>query len=52
MKIARIAIHLRSRGGAVAHDLLMVPVAWLGAFWLQFNPNLLWVYGTRIALSS
>ena len=37
MKIARIAIHLRSRGGAVAHDLLMVPVAWLGAFWLQFN---------------
>ncbi len=37
MKIARIAGRLRSRGGALAHDLLMIPVAWLGAFWLRFN---------------
>ena len=37
MKIARIAGRLRSRGGAFAHDLLMIPVAWLGAFWLRFN---------------
>ena len=37
MKIARIAVRLRSRGGAIAHDLLMIPVAWLGAFWLRFN---------------
>ncbi len=28
---------LRSRGGAFTHDLLMVPVAWLGAYWLRFN---------------
>ena len=37
MKIARIALRLRSRGGAIAHDFLMIPVAWLGAFWLRFN---------------
>ena len=38
MKIAGSSvIRLRSRGGAVAHDLLMIPVAWLGAFWLRFN---------------
>ena len=37
MKIARNFIRLRSRGGAIAHDLLMIPVAWLGAFWLRFN---------------
>ena len=37
MKIARTAIRLRSRGGAIAHDLMMIPVAWLGAFWLRFN---------------
>ena len=37
MKIAWIAIRLRSRGGAIAHDFLMIPVAWLGAFWLRFN---------------
>lgn len=28
---------LRSRTGAVMHDLLMVPVAWLGAYFLRFN---------------
>ncbi len=28
---------LRSRGAAFVHDLLMVPLAWLGAFWLRFN---------------
>ena len=37
MKIARIAVRLRSREGALTHDLLMIPVAWLGAFWLRFN---------------
>ena len=37
MKIAGSVIRLRSRGGAIAHDLLMIPVAWLGAFWLRFN---------------
>jgi hypothetical protein len=28
---------LRSRTAALTHDLLTVPVAWLGAFWLRFN---------------
>lgn len=28
---------LRSRTAAFAHDVLMVPVAWLGAYWLRFN---------------
>ena len=28
---------LRSRTAAFAHDLLMIPVAWLGAYWLRFN---------------
>ena len=37
MKIAWAAIRLRSRGGAFVHDLLMIPVAWLGALWLRFN---------------
>ena len=37
MKIARNFTRLRSRGSAIAHDLLMIPVAWLGAFWLRFN---------------
>ena len=37
MKNAWAAIRLRSRGGAFVHDLLMIPVAWLGALWLRFN---------------
>ncbi len=28
---------LRSQGAAFTHDLLMVPVAWLCAYWLRFN---------------
>ncbi|NCC38675.1 MAG: polysaccharide biosynthesis protein [Gammaproteobacteria bacterium] len=28
---------LRSRTAALAHDLLMIPVAWLLAYWLRFN---------------
>ena len=35
MKIPGSILRLRARGGAVAHDLLVIPVAWLGAFWLQ-----------------
>jgi len=31
---------LRSRSMAFAHDLLMVPLAWLGAYWLRFNLEL------------
>lgn len=31
---------LRSRTAAFIHDLLMVPLAWLGAYWLRFNLDL------------
>ncbi|MHB1530094.1 MAG: polysaccharide biosynthesis protein [Acidiferrobacteraceae bacterium] len=27
----------RARGLVIAHDLVMIPVAWLGAYWLRFN---------------
>lgn len=37
MKLASIVIRLRSRGGTIVHDLLMIPAAWLGALWLRFN---------------
>ena len=30
-------IHLRSRIAAVIHDLLIIPPAWLGAYWLRYN---------------
>lgn len=29
--------HWRSRWAAFAHDLLSIPVAWIGAYWLRFN---------------
>jgi FlaA1/EpsC-like NDP-sugar epimerase len=29
--------HLRSRGAAFLHDLLMIPVAWLVAYWVHFD---------------
>ncbi len=32
---------IRSRGGAFSHDLLMIPVAWLGAYWLRFNLDMI-----------
>ncbi len=31
---------IRSRSAAFVHDLLMVPVAWLGAYWVRFNLEL------------
>ena len=37
MIFASFAARLRSRGTAFCHDLLMIPAAWLGAFWLCFN---------------
>lgn len=27
----------RARGAVLVHDLLMIPAAWLGAYWLRFN---------------
>jgi FlaA1/EpsC-like NDP-sugar epimerase len=29
--------HFRSRAAVFTHDLLMVPIAWFGAYWLRFN---------------
>ena len=33
----RLLLRLRHRAAAFVHDLLWVPVAWLGAYWLRFN---------------
>ncbi|HWO41352.1 MAG TPA: polysaccharide biosynthesis protein, partial [Candidatus Eisenbacteria bacterium] len=27
----------RNRAAAFAHDLLVIPIAWFGAYWLRFN---------------
>jgi len=35
--IHRMFDRLRTRTAALVHDLLMVPTAWLGAYWLRFN---------------
>ncbi len=32
-----LANMLRNRWAALAHDALMIPAAWLGAYWLRFN---------------
>ena len=37
MILASGAVRRRARGVAFAHDLLMIPAAWLGAVWLRFN---------------
>ena len=29
--------HLRHRAAVIVHDLLMIPLAWGGAYWLRFN---------------
>ena len=28
---------IRTRGAAFSHDLMAIPFAWLGAYWLRFN---------------
>jgi FlaA1/EpsC-like NDP-sugar epimerase len=33
----RVLHRLRTRTAAFAHDLCMIPLAWLGAYWLRFN---------------
>jgi FlaA1/EpsC-like NDP-sugar epimerase len=37
MGLPRLFERLKNRSAAFSHDLIMVPVAWLGAFWLRFN---------------
>src|SRR5581483_2097874 len=34
MKIIQI---LRNRVAALSHDILVIPIAWFGAYWLRFN---------------
>ena len=29
--------HFRSRIAAVIHDVVMIPIAWVGAYWLRYN---------------
>jgi FlaA1/EpsC-like NDP-sugar epimerase len=29
--------HLRSRWAVLAHDFVMIPIAWLAAYWLRYN---------------
>src|SRR3989344_2744538 len=31
----------RSRAAVFSHDLLMVPIAWFGAYWLRFNLDMI-----------
>jgi FlaA1/EpsC-like NDP-sugar epimerase len=35
--VKKLFYRLRNRTAAFIHDLLMVPIAWFGAFWLRFN---------------
>jgi FlaA1/EpsC-like NDP-sugar epimerase len=37
MNIHLLPHHLRSQAVALAHDVLMVPIAWLLAYWLRYN---------------
>ncbi|HSS63380.1 MAG TPA: nucleoside-diphosphate sugar epimerase/dehydratase [Gammaproteobacteria bacterium] len=37
MNLPRLFERLKNRTAAFTHDIIMVPVAWLGAFWLRFN---------------
>lgn len=39
--IATLAGRLRPRLVAFLHDLAMIPIAWLGAYWLRFNLDLI-----------
>ena len=32
-----IKLHLRSANAVFFHDMVMIPVAWMGAYWLRFN---------------
>ena len=37
MKIAWNPVELPRRWGAIAYDFSIIPLAWLGAYWLRFN---------------
>ncbi|ODB93347.1 multidrug MFS transporter [Candidatus Thiodiazotropha endoloripes] len=44
--------HLRSQGVALAHDVLMVPVAWFLAFWFRYNLEVVPVFFYQDALQA
>jgi FlaA1/EpsC-like NDP-sugar epimerase len=33
----KVMARLRNRAAAFTHDILVIPIAWFGAFWLRFN---------------
>ena len=35
--MTKLLERLRNRASAFIHDLLMIPVAWMGAYWFRFN---------------
>jgi len=35
--VKKLLARLRTRTAALVHDLIMVPIAWLGGLWLRFN---------------
>ena len=37
MNLQRLLDRLRNRTAAFVHDVIMVPIAWLAAYWLRFN---------------
>ncbi|BAV33543.1 multidrug MFS transporter [Sulfuricaulis limicola] len=39
--MSEIYLYLRSRTVVFVHDLLTIPIAWFGAYWLRFNLDLL-----------
>jgi len=37
INIPLVLRHLRSRWAVLTHDLVMVPIAWMAAYWLRYN---------------
>ncbi len=43
---------ISNRRLAILHDLLMIPVAWIGAYWLRFNLGIIPAYFMQSALEN
>lgn len=52
MNLQRIMKRLRNRTAALLHDLVMLPIAWLGAFWLRFNMDTIPEIYLEVAMQS
>ncbi|MGR9106982.1 MAG: polysaccharide biosynthesis protein [Gammaproteobacteria bacterium] len=46
----RLNYLFRSTGAVFCHDMLMIPVAWFGAYWLRFNLDVIPAFAMRGAL--